>query len=86
MSSSGIINSEDEYGEILLVVSGFDKFLVGEFLAKQKYPNDKKQVLKNFIEFINMNEEEGIKFIDCLRFLFSRLIRSILFKVPYNLL
>ena len=74
LSSSGIINSEDEFGEILLVVSGFDKFLVGEFLAKQKYPNDKKQVLKNFIEFINMNEEEGIKFIDCLRFLFSRLI------------
>ena len=71
--SSGIINNKGEYGEILLVVSGFDKFLIGEFLAKQKFPNDEKQVLNNFIEFINMSEQE-IKFIDCLRFLFSRLI------------
>ena len=73
LESSGIIKNIGEYGEFLLVVSGFDKFLVGEFLAKQKYPNDKKEVLNNFIESINMNQDET-KFIDCLRFLFSRLI------------
>ena len=71
--SSGIIKNEGEYGEFLLVVSGFDKFLIGEFLAKQKFPNDKKLVLNNFIESINMKTKET-KFIDCLRFLFSRLI------------
>ena len=70
---SGIIKNVAEYGEFLLVVSGFDKFLVGEFLAKQKFPNDKKEVLNSFIESINM-ENEKVKFLDCLRFLFSRLI------------
>jgi hypothetical protein len=71
--SSGIIKNEGEYGEFLLVVSGFDKFLIGEFLAKQKFPNDKKLVLNNFIESINMKKKET-KFIDCLKFLFSRII------------
>jgi len=70
---SGIIKNAAEYGEFLLVVSGFDKFLVGEFLAKQKFPNDKKEVLNSFIESINMDNEK-IKFLECLRFLFSRLI------------
>ena len=73
LESSGIIKNVGEYGEFLLVVSGFDKFLIGEFLAKQKYPNDKKEVLNNFIESINMKKNET-KFLDCLRFLFSRLI------------
>ena len=73
LESSGIIKNKGEYGEILLVVSGFDKFLVGEFLAKQKFPNDQKEVLNTFIESINMKQNET-KFIDCLRFLFSRLI------------
>ena len=59
---SGIIKNAAEYGEFLLVVSGFDKFLVGEFLAKQKFPNDKKEVLNSFIESINMDNEK-IKFL-----------------------
>lgn len=70
---SGIIKNVAEYGEFLLVVSGFDKFLVGEFLAKQKFPNDKKEVLNSFIESINMDNGK-VKFLECLRFLFSRLI------------
>ena len=45
LKNSGIIKSIKEYGEFLLVVGGFDKYLIGEFLAKQKYPNDKKDVL-----------------------------------------
>ena len=70
--NSGIIKNINEYGEFLLVVGGFDKFLIGEFLAKQKYPNDKKEVLNNFIESINM-EYPDKSFLDCLRFLFTRL-------------
>ena len=73
LESAKIIKNIKEYGEFLLVVSGFDKFLIGEFLAKQKYPNDKKEVLKSFIESINMKKNETT-FIDCLRFIFSRLI------------
>ena len=72
LKNSEIIKNVKEYGEFLLVVSGFDKFLIGEFLAKQKYPNDKKEVLNNFIESINMKSPE-ISFLDCLRFLFTRL-------------
>ena len=73
LESSGIIKNIREYGEFLLVVSGFDKFLVGEFLAKEKYPNDKKEVLNGFIESISMDNKK-VKFLECLRFLFSRLI------------
>ena len=73
LKESDIIKDVKEYGEFLLVVSGFDKFLMGEFLAKQKYPNDNKEVLNNFIESINMRMIE-ISFLDCLRFLFTRLI------------
>ena len=58
LKNSEIIKNVKEYGEFLLVVSGFDKFLIGEFLAKQKYPNDKKEVLNNFIESINMKFNE----------------------------
>ena len=72
LKNSGIIKSIKEYGEFLLVVGGFDKYLIGEFLAKQKYPNDKKDVLNNFIESINMKYPD-ISFLDCLRFLFTRL-------------
>ena len=72
LKNSFIIKSIKEYGEFLLVVGGFDKFLIGEFLAKQKYPNDKKDVLNNFIESINMKYPD-ISFLDCLRFLFTRL-------------
>ena len=70
--SSEIIKNAGEFGKFLLVVSGFDKFLIGEFLTKQKFPNDKKEVLSEFIECIKMEIEE-IAFLDCLRFLFSRL-------------
>ena len=45
--------------------------MIGEFLAKQQFPNDKKLVLKNFK--INEYEKKETKFIDFLRFLFSRL-------------
>ena len=72
LKNSLIIKSIKEYGEFLLVVGGFDKFLIGEFLAKQKYPNDKKDALNNFIESINMKYPD-ISFLDCLRFLFTRL-------------
>ena len=38
LENSGVIKNVKEFGEFLLVVSGFDKFLLGEFLAKEKQP------------------------------------------------
>lgn len=73
LSSSGIITSIFEFGEFLLVVSGFDKILIGEFLAKKKKPpNDKGEVLDSFIKHINM-EHNNNTLLDCVRLLLSRI-------------
>ena len=72
LKNSEIINSIKEFGEFLLVVSGFDKYLIGEFLAKEKYPNEKGEVLKSFIGNIYMNNK-NISLLECIRFLLSRI-------------
>jgi hypothetical protein len=71
--NSGIIKDSSEFGEFLLVVSGFDKTIVGEFLAKEKKPNENKEILNSFINAIDMNYN-NIGFLECLRFLLTRLI------------
>ena len=70
--NSKIIKNPKEFGEFLLVVSGFDKYLIGEYLAKNKYPNEKSQVLNSFIDSINMEHQENT-LLDCVRFLLSRI-------------
>ena len=35
-----IINSEEEFGEFLLVINGYDKNILGSFLSKDKPPNN----------------------------------------------
>ena len=70
---SEIITNIEEFGIFLLVVSGFDKVLLGEFLAKEKPPNEKKEVLNSFIGSIKMNYPET-NLLDCLRFLLMRII------------
>ena len=72
LSSNNIIKNLEEYGEFLLVVNGFDKFVIGEFLSNIIPPNDKKEVLKHFIKSIKMNYEE-ISFLECFRFFMKRL-------------
>ena len=73
LKNSGVIKNLSEFGEFLLVVSGFDKSIVGEFLAKEKPPNEKKEILNSFINAIDMNYKK-INFLECLRFLLTRLI------------
>ena len=70
--NSGIINSVKEFGEFLLTVSGFNKYLIGEFLAKDKPPNEKGEVLKSFISSIYMIHRK-ISLLEILRFLLSRI-------------
>ena len=69
--SNDIIRNFEEFGEFLLVVNGFDKFVIGEFLSNSVAPNDKKEILKNFITSIKMNYEE-ITFLECFRFFMKR--------------
>ena len=73
LESSGVIKKLEEFGKFLLIASGFDKFILGEFLAKEKPPNDKGEVLNSFINSIDMNYKD-YSFLDCLRFLLTRLI------------
>ena len=68
---NGIIKNLEEFGEFLLVGNGFDKFIIGEFISKKEGPNEKKEVLKGFINGIKMDYEE-IKFLECFRFFMKR--------------
>ena len=67
---SGIVKDEYEFGELLLVITGFDKYIVGDFLSKEKYPNKDKKVLHGFVKSMDFRH---LKFLDGLRFLLSRL-------------
>ena len=70
--SSEIISSLKEFGEFLLTVNGFDKSLIGEFLSKDKPPNEKGEVLKYFMGSINLKHSE-ISLLESIRFLLSRI-------------
>ena len=73
-----IINSKKEFGEFLLVVNGYNKNVLGTFLAKDKPPNDKKEIVNSFINSIDLTfspkSRKVNKFLECLRFFLSRLI------------
>ena len=69
---NNIIKSMEEFGEFLLVVNGFDKFIIGDFLSSAQGFNEKKEVLKSFINAVKMNYDE-ISFLDCFRFFMKRL-------------
>lgn len=74
-----IINSENEFGEFLLVVNGYDKNILGTFLSKNKTPNENKEVINGFINSIDLkynkdkNKDNDNYFLKRLRFLLSRL-------------
>ena len=68
--SNGIIENLEEFGEFLLVVNGFDKFIIGEFLSKTHSPNEKKVILKSFIRSINF---QNISFILGFKFFLTKL-------------
>jgi hypothetical protein len=67
---SFIINDPEEFAELLLVTQGFDKYIVGDFLSKNKSPNKDFLVLKTYMKKINF---EKLPFLESLRFLLSKL-------------
>ena len=66
----GIISNEDEFAEFILVFPGFDKSIIGDFLAKEKSLNKKYVILKAYMKKINFKNEY---FLDSLRFLLKRM-------------
>ena len=73
LENSGIIKNTREFSKFLLVVNGFDKEILGEFLSKEKPPNENKNILKFFIDAIDLDYKNN-SFLDCLRFLLTRII------------
>ena len=68
--TTGIILNEDEFAEFILVFPGFDKSIIGDFLAKEKSLNKKFVILKAYMNKINFKNEY---FLDSLRFLLKRM-------------
>lgn len=68
--SSHIIFDESEFAEFLLVVSGCDKVIIGEFLSKDKGMNKNVLILQLFMKKIQF---AGCSFLDSMRFLFTRI-------------
>ena len=66
----GIINNKEEFSEFLLVFPGFDKSIIGDFLAKDKSLNEGLNILKLYMKKINFKNEY---FLDSLRFLVKRI-------------
>ena len=66
----GIIYNEEEFSEFLLVFPGFDKSIIGDFLAKEKSLNKGFNILKLYMKKINFKNEY---FLDSLRFLVKRM-------------
>ena len=66
----GIISNEEEFAEFILVFPGFDKSIIGDFLAKEKSLNKGFTILKAYMKKINFKNEY---FLDSLRFLLKRM-------------
>lgn len=70
LKNAGIILDEEEFAEILLVSSGFDRYMIGDFLSKEKEPNVNWKIIKFFMQKMDFVNQE---FLESLRFLLTRL-------------
>lgn len=71
IESEIIQKRKDEFAKALLLISGFDKILIGDFLSGESRPNENFSVAKLFIKQLNF---DGDDLIDSLRFLLSVLV------------
>ena len=72
-----VIYSEKEFGEFLLLINGYNKYLLGTFLAKDNSPNVKKEITHSFIDSIDLKYQQKStntnSFLESLRFFLSRI-------------
>ena len=66
-----IIQSPNEFGEILLTIKGYDRDLIIELISKKEYPNEKGEVFQGIINSIEMNNFEDI--LSMFKLLFSEI-------------
>lgn len=70
LKDANIIEDLSEFGEFLLTVKGFDKTLIGDFLSKEKHPNEKYVVTEHFCNKIN---HKSANILRIFRFLLTRI-------------
>ena len=68
-----IIKDNIELGVFLLVVEGFDKDIICDFLSSNIFPNENKEILDTFLNCINMDFHNNNSVLICLRCLVSLL-------------
>ena len=64
-----IIKNESEYGEILLIISGYDKNIIKEKIFLNE---EKKEIIKGFINSIDMSNFSDL--FECYKFINSKVI------------
>ena len=64
-----VIKSEAEFGEILLIISGYDRNLIEENIFKNK---EKEEIIKGFLNSIQMSHYSDL--FECYKFINSRVI------------
>ena len=64
-----VIKSEAEFGEILLIISGYDRNLIEENIFKKK---EKEEIIKGFLNCIQMSHYSDL--FECYKFINSRVI------------
>lgn len=71
-----IIDNPYEFGEILLTETGYNREVIGDFISRNEYPNEKEEVANGFLGRIEINEFENV--MEYLKFIFWRA------KIPEN--
>jgi hypothetical protein len=64
-----IINNEAEFGEILMVISGYDRTIIEEHIFKTE---GKTEIIKGFLNCVEMTQFDDL--FDCFKFINSRVI------------
>lgn len=52
-----VVDDYSDFAEVLLVYKGFDKNILGDFLSKTKPPNDKGEILKYFMQHLDLKTD-----------------------------
>ena len=67
-----IIQNPLEFGEILFTISGYKRNYIGEIISKNIEPNEKLEVLKGYLNSIEMKNFDNL--LDCFKYICSKLV------------
>ena len=76
-----ISKKKEDFAKALLLIDGFDKILIGDFLSAEKTPNEHFSVTKPFIKLLDFS---GLDLIDSFQFLLSVLVLPLMNETKYK--